>query len=152
MTPITASAVLQPVDYQHYIQAATSELATASLAGSAPWLYSALSQLHELEDSGRVVPGVGDLRVSNAASTRMRMLLSLIEVRELLAPVLYPISGQGIGMRWNVGRREVEFTVFADGNTVMARLENSDLVGDTELRGDVHAEVGQYLGWVVGAR
>lgn len=152
MMPISASAVLQPLDCKPSIHAATSELASASLSGSAPWLYSALSQLHELENSGRDLPGVGDLRISDAASTQMRMLLSLIEVRELLPPVLYPISGRGIGMRWNVGRREVEFTVFADGNTVMAKLERSELVDDTELTGDMHAEVGQYLRWVVGAR
>jgi hypothetical protein len=152
MIPISASAVLQPLDCKPSIQAATSELVSASLSGSAPWLYSALSQLHELENSGRNLAGVGDLRISDDASTQMRMLLSLIEVRELLPPVLYPISGRGIGMRWNVGRREVEFTIFADGNTVMAKLERSELVDDTELTGDMHAEVGQYLEWVVGAR
>ncbi len=152
MTPISASAVLQPVDCQVCIRAATSELVSASLSGSAPWLYSALSQLHELEKSGRDLPGVGDLRISGDASAKMRMLLSLVDVRELPPPVLYPISGQGIGMRWNVGRREVEFTIFADGNTVMAKLERSNLVDDTELTGDMHAEVGQYLEWVVGAR
>jgi hypothetical protein len=149
---VSASAPLQPVDCTNYIHAATSELVSASLTGSAPWLYSALSQLHELQNSGRDLPGVGDLRISDAASTQVLMLLSLIEVRELLPPVLYPISGQGIGMRWNVGRREVEFTVFSDGNTVMAKLEKSELVDDTELTGDMHAEVGQYLEWVVGAR
>jgi hypothetical protein len=150
--PISASAPLQPVDCQSYIHAATSELVSASLTGSAPWLYSALSQLHELQNSGRDLPGVGDLRISDAASTQILMLLSLIEVRDLLPPVLYPISGQGIGMRWNVGRREVEFTVFDNGNTVMAKLERSELVDDTELTGDMHAEVGRYLEWVVGAR
>jgi len=108
--------------------------------------------LHELEISGRDLPGVGDLRISDAASGQMLSLLSLIKVRELPPPALYPISGRGVGMRWNVGRREVEFTIFADGNTVMAKLERSDLVDDTELTGDMHAEVGQYLEWVVGAR
>lgn len=152
MTPITASATLQPVDCPHPIHAATSELATASLSGSAPWLYSALSQLHEVENAGRNVPGVGDLRVSEVASTQMRRLLSMIEVRALPSPILYPISGRGLGMRWNAGRREVEFTIFADGNTVMAKLQRSELVDDAELTGDMHAEVGEYLEWVVGAR
>jgi hypothetical protein len=152
MIPISASAVLQPLDCKPSINAATSELVSASLSGSVPWLYSALSQLHKLENSGRDLPGVGDLRISDDASTRMRMLLSFIEVRELPSPVLYPISGRAVGMRWNVGRREVEFTIFADGNTVMAKLERSELVDDTELTGDMHAEVSQYLEWVVGAR
>jgi hypothetical protein len=152
MIPISATAPLQPVDCQPYIHAATSELVSASLTGSAPWLYSALSQLHELQNSGQDLPGVGDLRISDAASTQVLLLLSSIEVRDLLPPVLYPISGQGVGMRWNVGRREVEFTVFDNGNTVMAKLERSELVDDTELTGDMHAEVGQYLEWVVGAR
>jgi len=151
MTPITATAT-QSMDCHPSFQTPPSELATASLSGSVPWLYSALSQLHGLENSGRELPGVGDLRISEAASSQMLSLLSSIKIRELPTPALYPISGRGLGMRWNVGRREVEFTIFADGNTVMAKLERSDLVDDTELTGDVRAEVGQYLEWVVGAR
>ena len=152
MTPISSSAALQPVECQPFPHAATCELVPASLSGSAPWLYSALSQLHELEGSGRNIAGVGDLRISEIASGQMRMILSLIETPAIAPPVLYPISGSGVGMRWSVGRREVEFTIFADGNKVMAKLENSDLVDDTELTGDMHGEVSQYLGWLIGAR
>ena len=151
MTPISATAT-QSMDCYPSFQNPPSELATASLSGSVPWLYSALSQLHELENSGRDLPGVGDLRISEAASGRILSILSSIKMRELLPPALYPISGRGVGMRWTVGRREVEFTIFDDGNTVMAKLEKSDLVDDTELVDDMHAEVGQYLEWVVGPR
>jgi len=152
MTPITAGAAFQSVEYAKQVQAATSELVPASLSDSAPWLYSALSQLHELERGGRNLPGVGDLRLSDAASSATRTLLSLIEVGTLPSPTLYPISGRGVGMRWNVGRREVEFTTFASGSTVMAKLENFQLVDDAELAGNPVVELNSYLKWLVGAR
>lgn len=152
MTPITAGAAFQCVEYPKDIRAATSELVPTSLSDSAPWLYSALSQLHELERFGSDVRGVGDLRVSDNASTKTRTLLSLIEVDTLPPPTLCPISGGGVGMRWNVGRREVEFTTFASGSTVMAKLENSQLVDDSDLPGNQIADLNSYLKWLVGAR
>jgi hypothetical protein len=152
MTPITASAAFQNIESAMHVQAATSELVPSSLSGSAPWLYSALSQLHDLERQGRDIPGVGDLRLSDVASRATRTLLSLIEVGTLPAPTLYPISGCGVGMRWNVGRREVEFTTFASGNTVMAKLENYQLLDDAELAANPVVELNSYLQWLVGAR
>jgi hypothetical protein len=152
MTPITACPAFRCVENAMHVQAATSELVPASLSDSAPWLYSALSQLHDLERRGRNVPGVGDLRLSDAAANATRTLLSLIEVETLPSPTLYPISGCGVGMRWKVGRREVEFTTFASGNTVMAKLENLQLVDDTELALSPVIELNSYLQWLVGAR
>ncbi len=152
MTPITATPAFQSVECAREVQAATSQLVPAALSDSAPWLYSALSQLHDLERTGRDVPGVGDLRLSDTASTTTRTLLSLIEVGTLPPPTLYPISGRGIGMRWNVGRREVEFTTFASGTTVVAKLENDQLVDDAELNENPVAELNSYLKWLVSAR
>ena len=151
MTPITAGPVFQCVECPKDARAGTSELAPASLSDSAPWLYSALSQLHDLERAGRNVPAVGNLRISDNASTQMRTLLSLIEVGSLPPPTLFPISGGVVGMRWHVGRREVEFTTFAGGNTVMAKLENSQLVDDSDFASD-RPELNTYLNWLVGAR
>jgi hypothetical protein len=154
MTPITAAPAFQHVDSVHGLQASTSELVPASLSDTAPWLYSALSQLHDLERSGRDIPGVGDLRVAEPASGQTRTVLSLVEVDTLPIPTLYPISGGGIGMRWNVGNREVEFTTFGNGNTVMAMLENDQLVQDSEFNGNLnaHTDLNSYLRWLVGAR
>jgi len=152
MTPITAGPVFQCVECPKDVRAGTSELAPASLSDSAPWLYSALSQLHDLERSGRDVGAVGDLRISDSASTQMRTLLSLIEVGTLPPPTLYPISGGGVGMRWRVGKREAEFTTFASGSTVMAKLEDSQLLSDSDFTSDRNAELNAYLNWVVGAR
>lgn len=152
MMPITAGPAFQSVECVNNVQPATSELVPSSLSDSAPWLYSALSQLHDLERGGRNVPGVGDLRVSDAASTATRTLLSSIDEQALPSPVLYTISGRGIGMRWNVGRREVEFTTFASGSSVMAKLESAQLVDDTELAGNPAAELKSYLQWLMGAR
>jgi hypothetical protein len=154
MTPITATPAFQNVECAYAVQASTSELVPASLSDTAPWLYSALSQLHDLQRSGRKIPGVGDLRIAEPASTQIRTILSLIEVNTLPIPTLSPISGGGIGMKWDVGNREVEFTIFASGNTVVARLEDAQLIDDCELAGNsqAQADLNRYLGWLVGAR
>jgi len=154
MTPITSTPAFQNIDFVHAVPASTSELVPASLSDTAPWLYSALSQLHELQRSGRELPGVGDLRIAERASTQIRTILSLIEVNTLPTPTLSPISGGGIGMKWNVGNREVEFTTFASGNTVVAKLEDALLIDDCEFARNSHAQtdLNRYLGWLVGAR
>jgi hypothetical protein len=152
MIAISSGPALQHVECSRLPHAATGELVPASLSDTAPWLYSALSQLHELENSGQKIAGAGDTRVSNIASGRMRTILSVIDVGTLPAPVLYAVTGGGLGMRWDVGRREVEFTIFDNGNAVMAKLENSELVDDTDLADDIYPEVREYLEWLGGAR
>jgi len=154
MTPITATPAFEQVLSVKAVQASTSELVPASLSDTAPWLYSALSQLHDLQRAGRDVPEVGDLRIAETASTQIRTILSLISVRTLPTPILYPISGGGVGMKWSVGNREVEFTTFASGNTIAAELENAQLVDDCEFAENSKAQtdLNSYLGWLVNAR
>jgi len=151
MTPLTATPAFQHVDSVHAVKAATSELVPASLSDTAPWLYSALSQLHDLQDSGRNLIGVGDLRISERASTQVRTILSLINIKTLPTPVLYPLSGSGIGLKWTVGSREVEFTIFASAKTVVAKLEKGQLLDDCEFSEgtDAQSDLNGYLGWLV---
>ncbi len=155
MTPITAAPVFEHIDSARAIHASTCELVPASLSDTAPWLYSALSQLHELQRGGRDIPGVGDLRITDSASTQIRTVLSVIKVGETLpTPTLYPISGGAVGMKWNVGKREVEVTTFANGNTVVARIDGDQIIEDCELRDNYQArtELSTYLRWLVGER
>ena len=155
MTPITASSAFEHVNFAKAIHAATGELVPASLSDTAPWLYSALSQLHELQRTGEDIPGVGDLRIADAASMQIRAVLALIRAGETLpTPILFPISGGAVGMKWNVGRREVEVTTFANGNTVVAKVDGDQVIDDCELRGSDRAsdELGTYLRWLVAER
>ncbi len=155
MTPITAAPAFEHIDSGYAIHASTSELVHASLSEAAPWLYSALSQLHELQRAGRDLPGVGDLRITDAASTQIITVLAMIKVRDPLpTPTLYPISGGAVGMKWNLGSREVEVTTFANGNTVVAKIDGDQIIDDCELRGNYQAstEPSAYLGWLVAER
>jgi hypothetical protein len=152
MTPISAGPALQHIECAQMLQASTSELVPASTSDTAPWLYSALSQLHDLQRSGRNIAGVGNLQVSDEASTQLRTLLSLIEVKSLPTPTLYPISGRGIGMRWNVGTRGVEFTIFDNGATVVSKLEDSQLLDDCELAANPPTSFNSFLKWLIAAR
>ena len=155
MTPFTSAGAFQYVDAAQAVTASTGQLVPASLADNAPWLYSALSQLHDIERAGRDIPGVGDLRITEPASLQVKTVLVLIDVKGALpTPTLYPISGGGVGMKWNVGTREVEFTTFANGNTIVAKVDNHEFVDDSELTGNPQADrdLNNYLGWLVAAR
>jgi hypothetical protein len=155
MTPITADPAFQHVEASQALRVSTSVLVPASLSDTAPWLYSALSQLHHLQREGCAVPGVGDLRIAEPASIQIRSVLALIDANVTLpTPTLYPISGGGVGMKWDVGSREVEFTIFASGNAVVAKLDSDQVIDDSELTGNPHAcaDLNDYLGWLVAAR
>jgi len=153
--PLTAVPAFDHIDSGRAIHASTSELVPASLSDTAPWLYSALSQLHDLQSNGREIPGVGDLRITELASTQNRTVLAVIRVGETLpAPTLYPVSGGAVGMKWNVGKREVDVTTFSNGNTVISKIDSDEVLDDCELRGgnDTCVELSGYLRWLLGER
>ena len=98
---------------------------------SARWLPSLLSDLRSLETSGVNVPGVGDLRVAQATADNVRRLLTLTaeaQLREPLpGPSLAPFSGGGIALTWNLGNRELTFTVYPEHEDfVFARTDEND--------------------------
>ena len=129
VTPLTASPALTSADVApFYAQAAQLEKMT--LAESAPWLYTALAQLRSLEEEGRLVPGLGDLRVEDRTAANARLLLSLIGVADLPVPTVSPVSGGSVSIIWSVGQKEVKFSCFPDGQTLYFRCENDDIIDD----------------------
>ncbi len=109
MTPVTASApALTSAEVPNfYTQAAQLEKMT--LADSAPWLYSALAQLRDLEELGAVRAGLGDLRVADRTAMTARLLFSLINLADLPVPVVSPVSGGSVSVIWSMGPKEVKF-------------------------------------------
>jgi hypothetical protein len=130
MTPLTASApALSSAEVpKFYTQAAQLEKMT--LADSAPWLYSALAQLWELEQAGAILPGVGDLRIADGAATTARLLFSLINVTDLPAPAVSPVSGGSLSIVWSMGSKEVKFSCYPDGQALYFKCQDDDLIED----------------------
>jgi len=130
MTPLTASApALSSADVpKFYTQAAQLEKMT--LADSAPWLYSALAQLWELEQSGAILQGVGDFRIADRAATTARLLFSLINVTDLPSPVVSPVSGGSLSIVWSMGSKEVKFSCYPDGQALYFRCQDDNVLED----------------------
>lgn len=94
---------------------------------SARWLPSLLSDLRLLETSGLNISGIGDLRVASSTADNVRRLLTLTSATSLLEPVLSPFSGGGVALIWNIGNRELTFTVYPEHEDfVFARTDEHD--------------------------
>ncbi len=121
-------------------------------ASDTPWLYSALTQVREIERSGAQIPGLGDLRVAEATATRARMLLALIDFIELPTPVVSPVSGGGMSIEWAVGQKEVKYALYPDGKTMFYQVEDDEVTGDGPLRIAAPNEVSEPLKWMLDIR
>jgi hypothetical protein len=130
MTPLTASApALSSADVpKFYTQAAQLEKMT--LADSAPWLYSALAQLWELEQAGAILPGVGDFRIADRAAMTARLLFSLINVTDLPVPIVSPVSGGSLSIVWSMGSKEAKFACYPDGQALYFRCLDDEVLED----------------------
>jgi len=121
-------------------------------ASDTPWLYSALTQVREIEQSGAQIPGLGDLRIAEATATRARMLLALIDFIELPTPNVSPVSGGGMSIEWTMGQKEVKYALYPDGVTMFYQVEDDEVTSDGTLRVTAPSEVSQPLKWMLAAR
>jgi len=152
MTPLIATdAALQRPDLQ-ILQPTTTQLEKTAMSDAAPWLYSALSQLRDLESSGRVIRGIGDLRVTGLTAMTVRLLLSLIDITDLPVPVLAPVSGGAISVTWSMGEKEVKFSCNPDGQTMFFKCDEDDVVQDGVVNLGVPASVKTPLRWMLQAQ
>jgi len=121
-------------------------------ASDIPWLYSALTQVREIEESSANIPGLGDLRIAEATATRARMLLALIDVRELPTPLVSPVSGGGMSIQWAMGAKEVKYAFYPDGATMFFQVEDDEITDDGPLQMTEPDEVSEPLKWMLDAR
>jgi hypothetical protein len=121
-------------------------------ASDVPWLYSALTQLREVQQTGADIPGVGDLRIDEATATRARMLLAMIDFLELPTPHVAPVSGGGMSIEWALGPKEVKYALYPDGETIFYQVVNDEVESDGNISIMQPAEVTEPLKWMLGAR
>jgi hypothetical protein len=128
MTPFFATnAVLERPELATSKPRAT-QIEQMALSDSSPWLYSALSKLRDIQDHGQLIPGVGDLRISDTTATNARLLLSLIDIIDLPVPVVAPISGGAVSLTWSMGAKEVKYSFYPDGNAVYFRCADDNVI------------------------
>jgi hypothetical protein len=141
------------------LRAPTPHLVHAVTSNSAPWLYTALSQIENREGTGELLVGVGDLRVNHAAADAARTAILAIASRDLPTPAICAVSGGGLGITWGVGDRRLEFTVYPDQEVTYTTIrgQNIQRAGDVisvdeqgAMRLDDPRDLGQQLRWLMG--
>jgi hypothetical protein len=120
-----------------------------TFAMNAPWRYAALAQLWDLQETGQNRSGQGDLRISDTASSRARQILGYINIGELPTPMVAPISGGGVGVSWEIGNREIQLSVFSDGEVVYLKIENDRILDEPEGVLD-ESQYSAGLKWLLG--
>jgi len=130
VTPIFATQPALAITDLHHIQDAATQMEVVAIADNAPWLYSALFQLRNLEDSGQDYPGVGDLRIAPETSLTVKQLLSNLAVGNLPTPSLEVFSGGGVSLLWKMHPREVKFSIFPSREIVYEQYVGEDIFED----------------------
>lgn len=131
MSPFGAAATATKLAPANREDVRPSQLERVLEFESARWLPSLLSDLRSLETSGLNIPGIGDLRVAHSTADNVRRLLTLAAAAPLREPLpepaLSPFSGGGVALTWNLGNRELTFTVYPEHEDfVFARTDEND--------------------------
>jgi hypothetical protein len=130
------------------VQDASTHFKELSFPEQAPWLASALAQLWDLEQSGALVKGLGDLRIGNTA-IRVRQLLSRIgDIKRLPVPFVNVFSGGGASLLWEVGAREVKYNFWPDGKLSFWMEEDGQTIDGDEVEAGGHFDARKWLVWL----
>jgi hypothetical protein len=153
MTPHPATNTLTPAPRFSELAISAPQIENmARVTTTSPWLFSALEQVREIEKSGELVPGLGDFRVQPSTGTRVRKLLSSIEVSYLPAPLVAPVSGGGLSITWSIGDKEVKLAVEPNGTTSCFKFENDEMLDDPNEEVTASAPVVERLRWMISRK
>ena len=112
------------------------------------WLYPALTAVDALNSLAAGWDGHGSPRIGPDAIAEARRLLLRIDQESLPAPDVCPVPGGGVGLRWAVGKRELEFTIYPDRVITYLKVQSTPAgaeVADGTLGASLPEDV-RYLG------
>jgi hypothetical protein len=143
----TNSSIEVPV-FWSWVQA-TPQIANTASINISPWLNFALAQVREIEESGELIPGLGDLRVASQTAKRARLLLSSIGINSLPTPLVSPVSGGGVSITWSLGLRELKLSFDPNGEITFFKIEDDEISDDGPV--DVRAPfpIAAQLQWML---
>jgi hypothetical protein len=125
------------------------QLGTVALISDAPWLYSALTQVREIESAGQVIRGMGDFQVAVQTAMSARKVLSGIRIQGLPAPSVAPVSGGGLSVTWTLGAKEVKLSFAPGGEAVYFRVVDDEVVDEVPVVFEVPSPVARHLKWML---
>ena len=149
MSLVTQPALDPPRDLTS-LEHRTSSFADLTFPRPAPWLYSALEQLWNLEFNGRNIDGLGDLHIPVQTATRVRkMLFRIGNTRTLPAPRVAVISGGGVSLNWSVGVREVKYSFWPEGVLTYEKESGGNIVDENEVANDERFDPKEPVEWLL---
>ena len=115
---------------------------------SPAWLKEIYDRLSDLKKLDHNWDTFGAVSVSDEAISRVRVLLSTLNVEDFPTPHVAPLPDGGIGLHWRVGTRDLE--IEADPSGAVHYLHT--VVGSEPVFGDANtwAEAQDALDWVLG--
>ena len=125
------------------------QIVTTASANNSPWLYSALMQVRDIEHSGELIPGLGDIRIAEPTAMRARILLGSIETANLPAPVVSPVSGGGLSITWTLGVKELKFSFEPNGQTTYYKVIDDEIADDGAIDQIARKDVDQQIQWML---
>ncbi len=147
---ITTQAVTIDQDNRPYCPNQLPTFLTATeIRMPASWHYLAFSKIHEIENTGEEIAGVGDLRIQPATATYARRVLDSVQEQltsELLPiPGISPLSGGGIGILWSAGSKEVEAIIYPNTTTSFLATRGQEVQREDEFAGTQVASLSDAL-------
>lgn len=152
MIPILATSSLTGSPISFTWAEPTPRITTPANVSNLPWLYSALTQVRDIEADGELIPGLGDFRVAEQTAMRARMLLSSIEITSLPSPVVSPVSGGGLSISWSLGPKEVKLSFDPSGETLYFTISDDEILDDGAVDVKAQTPISEHLQWMLDRR
>ena len=117
-------------------------LTTPGVYDIAPWMYTALSRIHELEGEPRQLAGIGDLAITQPTAMYARTILDGLhrglspDRLHIPTPGVSPVSGGAIGFVWSLGSRHLEVIVSPDRVTSYVVAEGDSVLDEDDFDGE----------------
>jgi hypothetical protein len=145
--PLSAASITVRPQATPSDQVRSSQLERVVRSDSAPWLPSLLFHLKLLENSGRNIPGIGDLRIAETTANQVRRLLAYFSEQNLPEPKLAPFSGGGLALILNIGDQELSFAAYPGHSdfVYMQTNEDDELVNDGVITLDQTREISDLI-------
>jgi len=129
---------------------ACMHLCAAPASMTAPWLAAAVTSLWEIQKTGTVEAGVGDLRVSDETAACVGRVLGSIRIQWLPTPDVVRVSGGGVVLRWSLDDDEVEVAVLPEERVLLTTLKAGEISESYELPPTQYMRVNDVLRGLVG--
>lgn len=130
--------------------AADSVFELPRMVDKRPWLAHAFTELLQMQDVGRLAPGIGDFRVTDDTLNMAFRVLGSVRYRYLPNPSISALSGGGIQITWASGPEAVEVSVFPGEGVGVARLVDDAPQKVVDLGAADYGRMNEFLSDFVG--